>query len=289
MSLSKRNVNSIKRKLIQIAAFGFCNPHIQNFFSGKIYTGKWKTFCSPGLNCYSCPAAIFSCPIGAMQAVGGSLDFSFSFYAVGIVLAIGVLLGRTVCAFLCPFGLLQELIHKIPSSKIQMPRFLRYIKYIVFVVFVLILPTASSQVTGIGSPTFCKYLCPAGTFEGGIPLIGAHQELHSVLGGLFFLKLGILIFTLIACVFIYRFFCKMLCPLGALYGILNKTSFRHLKINYETCSHCGACESACPMDVNPVKNARSAECLLCGKCIEICPQGAIKISWKNGQNAKNTD
>lgn len=272
---SKIKSNPVKRRLIQIAAFGFCNPQVQNFFSGKIYTGKWKTFCAPGLNCYSCPAAIFSCPIGAMQAVGGSLDFSFSFYAVGIVLAIGVLIGRTVCAFLCPFGLLQELIHKIPSPKFHLPRFLRRLKYIVLVVLVLIMPVASSQVTGVGDPTFCKYLCPAGTFEGGLPLVATHQELRSVLGWLFFLKLGILIGTLAACVFIHRFFCKMLCPLGAIYGVLNKVSFRHLKINHGTCTKCGACKIACPMDVNPVKNARSAECILCGKCAEICPNGSI--------------
>ena len=279
--VSKIKLPPVKRKLIQIAAFGFCNPQVQNFFSGKIYTGKWKTFCAPGLNCYSCPAAIFSCPIGAMQAVGGSLDFSFSFYAMGILLAIGVLLGRTVCAFLCPFGLLQEIIHKIPSPKFKLPRFLCYAKYIALLFFVLILPTASSQITGIGDPTFCKYICPAGTFEGGLPLVAARQELRGVLGGLFFLKLGILIFTLAACVFINRFFCKTLCPLGAIYGILNKASFRRLKINHATCTRCGACESACPMDVNPVANARAAECILCGKCAEICPHGSIKICFRN--------
>lgn len=280
-AFSKIKLNSVKRKLIQIAAFGFCNPQVQNFFSGKIYSGKWKSFCAPGLNCYSCPAAIFSCPIGAMQAVGGSLDFSFSFYAAGIVLAIGVLIGRAACAFLCPFGLLQELLHKIPSPKFHLPRFLRYIKYVALFIFVLILPAASSQITGIGDPAFCKYICPAGTFEGGLPLIAARQELRGVLGGLFFLKFGILIFTLAACVFVHRFFCKTLCPLGAIYGVLNKVSFRHLKINRATCTHCAACKSACPMDVNPVANARSAECILCGKCAEICPHGSIKICFKN--------
>ena len=280
-TFSKVKMNPVKRKLIQIAAFGFCNPQVQNFFSGKIYTGKWKNFCAPGLNCYSCPAAIFSCPIGAMQAVGGSFQFSFSFYAMGIILAIGVLIGRTVCAFLCPFGLLQELIHKIPSPKIRLPKFFRSIKYIVLFVFVLIMPAASSHLTGVGDPAFCKYICPAGLFEGGLPLIAARQELRGALGALFFLKLGILIGTLASCVFIHRFFCKTLCPLGALYGILNKVSFRHLKINRATCTQCGACKNVCPMDVNPVATARSAECILCGKCEEICPQGSIRISWRN--------
>lgn len=106
-----------KRKLIQIAAFGFSNMHLENFAGGKIYTGAWKQFCNPGLNCYSCPAASLACPIGAMQAVSGSMNFKFSFYVVGFLLAVGAVFGRFVCGFLCPFGLIQELINKIPSKK----------------------------------------------------------------------------------------------------------------------------------------------------------------------------
>ncbi len=89
--------NSIRRKLIQIAAFGFSNSHAANFLSGKLYTGRWKQFCNPGLNCYSCPAASFACPVGALQAVSGSMNLNFSFSAAGFLLAAGVLLGRFVC------------------------------------------------------------------------------------------------------------------------------------------------------------------------------------------------
>ncbi|MDE7140495.1 MAG: iron-sulfur protein [Treponemataceae bacterium] len=89
--------NPVRRKIIQIAAFGFCNPHVRNFAGGKLYSGSWKNFCAPGLNCYSCPAATLSCPIGALQAVSGSIKFDFSFYVVGILLAFGVVLGRVVC------------------------------------------------------------------------------------------------------------------------------------------------------------------------------------------------
>ena len=112
----------IKRKLIQIAAFGFTNSHVGNFLEGKLYVGKWKQFCNPGLNCYSCPAASFACPIGAMQAVAGSMNYSFSFYVIGFLLALGVLFGRFICGYMCPFGLIQELIHKIPSKKIKLPK-----------------------------------------------------------------------------------------------------------------------------------------------------------------------
>lgn len=169
---------AIKRKLLQIIAFGCSNAHLLNFKGGKLYTGKWKQFCNPGLNCYSCPAAGFACPIGALQAVNGSRQFSFSFYVAGLLLAFGVLLGRAVCGWLCPFGLLQELIHKIPSPKRKLKKGFLYIKYVVLVVFVLILPIAVTDYMGMGKPAFCQYICPAGTLEGGLSLLAAHESLR---------------------------------------------------------------------------------------------------------------
>ena len=104
----------MKRKIVQVAAFGYSNTYIGNFVSGQIYKGSWKQFCNPGMNCYSCPAARLACPIGAMQAVSGSMNFKLRFYVIGFVLALGVVFGRAICGFFCPFGLIQELIYKIP-------------------------------------------------------------------------------------------------------------------------------------------------------------------------------
>ncbi|MDE6991812.1 MAG: 4Fe-4S binding protein, partial [Lachnospiraceae bacterium] len=161
----------MKRKIIQIAAFGYSNAHLLNYKGGKIYQGKWKQFCNPGLNCYSCPAAGFACPIGALQAVNGSMEFQFSFYVAGVLLAFGVLLGRAVCGWLCPFGLIQELIHRIPSPKLKLKKVFLYLKYLVLVVFVLVLPVTVTNYMGMGKPAFCQYICPAGTLQGGIPLL----------------------------------------------------------------------------------------------------------------------
>lgn len=280
MELGKK-IRPFRRKLIQIAAFGFCNPHIANFKNGSIYTGKWKNFCSPGLNCYSCPAAALSCPIGALQSVSGSVKFDFSFYIVGFLLAIGAVFGRIVCGFLCPFGLIQELLHKIPSRKFKLPKPFKYFKYLILIVFVLILPISSADVTGTGDPAFCEYICPAGTLEGGLPLILAHSELTEVLGNLFILKLSILIGIVVGSVFIMRFFCKTLCPLGAIYGLLNKISLYKVSVDKIKCVSCGKCSSVCPMDVDPVKNPLSAECIKCGKCADSCCAGAIKLSFLN--------
>lgn len=130
----------MKRKIVQVAAFGYSNTYIGNFVSGQIYKGSWKQFCNPGMNCYSCPAARLACPIGAMQAVSGSMNFKLRLYVIGFVLALGVVFGRAICGFFCPFGLIQELIYKIPFPKKKLWKWLTYVKYVLLAVFVVIMP-----------------------------------------------------------------------------------------------------------------------------------------------------
>lgn len=286
--MMKFKKHSIKRKLIQIAAFGITNSQFQNFASGKIYTGEWKNFCNPGLNCYSCPAAALSCPIGALQAVNGSMNFNFSFYVVGFLLAIGVLLGRWVCGFLCPFGLLQELIHKIPLpfKKPKLWRGFKYLKYIILAVFVFILPITLTNYAGMGKPAFCEFICPAGIIEGCFPLMLANESLRSMIGILFSTKLTICILVIILCIFFYRFFCKAMCPLGAIYGLLNKVSLYSIRVDKKTCVKCGKCAKVCKMDVDPVHNPNSIECIRCGNCAKACPVGAIHIGFHFKKNSK---
>ncbi|MDE6999118.1 MAG: 4Fe-4S binding protein, partial [Lachnospiraceae bacterium] len=267
----------MKRKIIQIAAFGYSNAHLLNYKGGKIYQGKWKQFCNPGLNCYSCPAAGFACPIGALQAVNGSMEFQFSFYVAGVLLAFGVLLGRAVCGWLCPFGLIQELIHRIPSPKLKLKKVFLYLKYLVLVVFVLVLPVTVTNYMGMGKPAFCQYICPAGTLQGGIPLLSTHEELRRTIGALFSLKMAILILTVVGCIFIYRFFCRTLCPLGAIYGIMNKVSLCRLEVDKDRCIDCGKCKNICKMEVDPVREPDSAECIRCGACAHACPKRAIYV------------
>lgn len=271
----------IKRKLIQIVAFGYSNTYLGNFIEGRLYKGKWKQFCNPGMNCYSCPAARLSCPIGAMQAVSGSINFKISFYVLGFILAFGVLFGRAICGFVCPFGLIQELIYRIPFPKKKIWKGLTYVKYILLIVFVLVLPIVNTNALGMGLPAFCEYICPVGTLEGGIPLLSTHLELQNTIGTLFFVKICILFITLVGCLIVCRFFCKVMCPLGAIYGILNKISIYHLEINIDNCISCGICHAKCPMDVNPVENPNSAECIRCGKCTVCCPKHALCFHFKH--------
>ena len=214
------------RSYIQATAALLSNLHLPNFLKGEIYRGAGKTVCVPGLNCYSCPAASGACPIGALQTVAGSAKYGFSYYITGILILLGVLLGRFICGFLCPFGWFQELLHKIPTKKFSTKKLkcLTWIKYVVLLVTVFLLPALAVDDVGMGAPFFCKYICPQGVLEGAIPLSVVNSGIRSALGALFAWKFSVLIAVIAVSVLFYRPFCKWLCPLGAFYALLNKVS-----------------------------------------------------------------
>ena len=270
-----------KRNTIQLLATLITNIHLPNFFKGTIYTGKLKNICVPGLNCYSCPAATGACPIGAFQSVVSSSHFRFSYYITGILIFFGIFFGRFICGFLCPFGWFQDLLHKIPSPKLSTKKlkYLTYIKYIILVVAVFLLPLFVTNAAGMGSPYFCKYICPQGILEGGIPLSLSNISIRSALGFLFRAKFLILLLITILSIFFYRPFCKWICPLGAFYSLFNKISFHQYHVNKTSCISCGKCSNGCKMDVDITKKPRSLECIHCGECMKRCPTNAITVTW----------
>lgn len=203
---SNKNFLARFRGWIQAAATLLTNIHIPNLFKGKIYQGNVKTMCVPGLNCYSCPAATGACPIGAFQAVVGSSKFKFTYYITGFFILLGVLLGRFICGFLCPFGWFQDLLHKIPGKKLSTAKLkpLRYLKYVILVVFVILLPAFVTNSLGMGDPFFCKYICPQGVLEGAIPLSLANSGIRAALGHLFTFKFTVLALFIILSILFYR-------------------------------------------------------------------------------------
>lgn len=277
----KKKKETHNRWKIQLLSTLLTNPFFLNFFQGTIYRGKLKSICVPGLNCYSCPGAAGSCPIGAFQAVVGASNFSFSYYITGILILIGTVLERVVCGFLCPFGWFQELLHKIPSKKISTKRlhYLTYLKYFILMVFVCILPITVVNEVGMGNPFFCKYLCPAGILEGGIPLAAANAGIRASLGWLFTWKSVILFGIILLSIFFYRPFCKWLCPLGAFYALFNKISVYQLRIDKDKCTSCGLCSKVCKMDVEVFRTPNHTECIRCGDCVQKCPHHAITNSF----------
>jgi len=255
------------------------NSYLIGFAQGKIYKGKLKNLCVPGLNCYSCPGAVGACPIGSLQAVIGNWNFKFAFYVAGFLVFVGALIGRFVCGWLCPFGLIQDLLHKIPFPKkiktFRGDKLLRKLKYVILLVFVILLPLFLVDIMGQGSPYFCKLICPAGTLEGGIPLVLLNKSMRSAVGWLYAWKNVLLAVTIFLSILIYRPFCKYICPLGAIYSVFNPISVFKYRVDDSKCTRCGACARVCKMQVNPSETPNHPECIRCGQCKKVCPTGAL--------------
>ena len=267
------------RRLVQLYSALLHNAYIKGFIDGRIYTGGAKAACVPGLNCYSCPGAVGACPLGAIQNALASAGHRAGWYVLGMLLLFGVILGRTICGWLCPMGLIQELLHKIPTPKLKKSRVTRalsWLKYVVLAVFVVAIPLGYGLRYDIPLPAFCKYICPAGTFEGAMGHLAnpANASFYSMLGLLFTRKFVIMLVIGLACVFCYRSFCRFLCPLGAIYGLFNRVSVVGVRVDDSRCNHCGACVRHCGMDVRRVGDH---ECIQCGRCMDVCHPGAISV------------
>lgn len=274
-----KRLKPTRRKIIQLYTALLFNVNLKGFVSGSIYQGKTKIACIPGLNCYSCPGAVGACPLGSLQG-SFSADKSTIYYVFGILFLYGILLGRFICGWLCPFGLIQELLYKIKTPKLKKNKFtkvLSYIKYLILVVFVLIIPIAYAF-RDTPFPAFCKFICPAGTLEGGLSLLAnkVNDSYFSMLGPIFTWKFLLMVSIIVACIFIFRMFCRFICPLGALYGLFNKISIFGVKLDTSKCVNCNLCKNKCKMDITHVGDS---ECISCGECIDVCPTGAI--TWKN--------
>lgn len=276
------------RLFVQAAFFALTNSYIEGFAGGKIYQGPLKKLCVPGLNCYSCPGARFSCPIGSLQAVLDSGQYRMSLYVLGLMSVFGILLGRVVCGFLCPFGLVQDLLYRIPlfrtgkgkKKRKNLPghRFLIKLKYLILLLFVIVLPMTVTGLAGMGDPWFCKYICPSGTLTAGIPLLLTNEPLRDAIGVLFGWKAFVLLVIVLLSAAFYRPFCKYLCPLGAFYGFFNRAAFYRIEINEEKCIRCGKCQAVCGMDIRTFETPNSMECIRCGACLAACPTDALSSS-----------
>ena len=282
-----------KRRLIQVYAALLYNANIKGFISGDIYQSEsTKYLCVPGLNCYSCPGAIGACPLGALQNALYASNRQAPYYMLGIIALFGLICARTICGFLCPVGLGQDLLYKIRTPKLKKSRVtyvLSFLKYVLLAVLVIAIPLVYAF-QNMPLPGFCKYICPAGTLGGAVMLLinPNNAGTFTGLGPLFTWKFCVLVAIMVAAIFIYRVFCRFLCPLGAIYGFFNRIALLGVKLDKDNCTDCGLCISHCKMDV---KRVGDHECINCGECISVCPSKAI--SWKGSklfvhQNAVST-
>lgn len=268
-----------KRRLIQVYAALLYNANIKGFITGNIYQSETtKYMCVPGLNCYSCPGAVGACPLGSLQNALAESNTRAPYYILGILALFGLMCARTICGFLCPVGLCQELLYKVRTPKLKKSRVTRVLSYFKYVLLALLIAIPLTYATfNIPLPAFCKYICPAGTFEGAVLLLSnpSNTNLFAQLGWQFTFKLSLLVIFIVASMFIFRAFCRFICPLGAIYGFFNRFALIGVCVDKNSCTECGLCVSYCKMDI---KHVGDHECINCGECMPVCPTKAI--SWK---------
>jgi len=266
-----------KRRIWQSLSAILHNAYIPGFVGMTIYQGALKGFCVPTLNCYACPGAVMSCPIGVLQHF--VIARQFPFFLLGFLGLVGAGVGRMTCGWLCPFGFLQDMMKKLSGWKVKLPRWMGKLKYVSLAILALLLPFL------FGEMWFSK-LCPAGSIEGAIPWAlggngpdsAAGFDVVSLIGPMFWIKMVILGAILVGMVFIKRPFCRTMCPLGAIYSLFNKASLVRLRVDRKTCTDCGLCERMCPVDLKPQLEIDSPECIKCLECTK-CPTGAIKAGF----------
>jgi ferredoxin-type protein NapH len=224
----------------------------------------------PALNCYACPAATFACPIGSIQHFVGARR-KVPLYVLGVVGLVGALIGRASCGWFCPFGWLQELVYKLPVPKLRLPNRLNWTRYVILVVLVGVIPFITQE------PWFCK-LCPAGTLEGGIPMVLLSADLRALVGTLYWIKIGMLAVFLAWMSVTRRPFCRWVCPLGALWSPFNPVSAFRLHVEQNDCVHCNRCQEVCPVDIRVYDSPNAGACIRCLACVRACPQNCITVT-----------
>ena len=252
------------------------NSYIQVITTKSIYSGPLKGFCIPFLNCHACPFAVFSCPIGMLQYYAATQQLPL--FLFGFFIVIGLIVGRAACGWLCPFGLIQDVMFKIKTRKFRIPGFLNYGKYLILIVFVIILPLLTHI-------HWFSRLCPYGALIAGIPWVlwnpvdpdfEAPVIDFETIGFMYFLKIGILVFFLIWFIYAKRPFCRVACPLGAIWAVFNKVSLLRFKVK-ESCVTCQKCDEICPMELPTYDKVDSENCIKCFDCTT-CKHISAKFS-----------
>ncbi len=228
---------------------------------------------------------VFSCPFNLDQTLESSCyyltylpilftrNWGYILCFLGTLLLSLVFLGRMLCGFMCPLGLLQGLMDQLRRAlhirpihvtdrmnKIIQP--LKWLWIILFLDFVFV------------GGDFCD-ICPNKVFS---TALGGWWASYALTG---FLK----VFLLVGSFFIKRFWCLM-CPMGYLLGIFYKFNLFKLEKDCTACTECGACYEACPMRLKNIYTERdksgvqTVDCLMYGECIQKCPENnALKMTF----------
>jgi len=274
-----------KRRLAQVATLAVCHAGITALSRTGVV--------APFMFCHGCPFASFACPIGALQHFAGHRIFPL--LLLGSLGLIFLFFGRAPCGWLCPFGGFQDLLRRARGGSGYGPPGgggahgkARWTKYLIL----LLVPTSAYLVAGT---TFC-WLCPVGALFAGLYILVLRQPpiYHWLeenapwavgkvlppevrLGLPFYLHMAILLIVVFLALVVPRFWCRYICPLGAIASLFNPLGFVRLELDEDKCSKCLLCLMHCPMGVGDLEDVSGPECILCGRCVEVCPAGALRL------------
>jgi polyferredoxin len=232
--------------------------------------------------------------VDAFLPIGGLMAFKY-FLLTGIVdpvhpsgfimfvavLGVSLLLKKGFCGWICPIGTVSQYLwmagEKIFGKNFRITGYtdisLRSLKYILLGLFVFLI--------GIAMPTAMMALF----------FIGDYYKVVDVRMMKFFTEMTVLTMWVLTALgvlsLLYKnFWCRYLCPYGALAGLLSRLSPLKIKRNEEKCTHCHACTRHCPtqIDVEAQALVKSEECFGCLTCVSRCrAEGALEIRVKAGK------
>lgn len=241
-----------------------------------------------------------------------------SFYLSIVIIIITLVLGRVFCGWFCPLGTLNNIIGSLGRSG-HTDRFNNWfrVKYYILIFF-LASSLLSLQIVGIMDPLsllirslsvalYPQFNYAIRSFFDGIyssnikGIVTISEEVYSLLkktvlsfqqplyiqsafiGMLFLFILGLNLVE-------KRFWCRYLCPLGALLGLLSRYSILKRSVS-EGCTSCGACAVNCQGKANPDKRDKwlDSECYYCLNCDDICPQNAVSFGFSNRKRTASMD
>ncbi|WP_160679061.1 FMN-binding protein [Clostridium sp. C8-1-8] len=183
-----------------------------------------------------------------------------------IVMLLTVLMGRFFCGWFCAFGTYNDWIHLISKHVFKIKfkvnekvdSVLKYVKYIILLMLLIVTCTLGSNILEGTSP-----------WDAFAQITDFKTVISTLIIGLI-----LLVLITIGALFVERFFCRYLCPLGAVFSIISKISILKINKPTEKCGKCRACTSVCSMGIPLYKkeSVKGGECIECLKCIEICPR-----------------
>jgi polyferredoxin len=235
----------------------------------------FKHITGPVFNCYACPWASIGCPIGLLQnfVMNGQIPT----YVLGTMGAVFVFVGSAFCGWVCPFGFFQDAIDFVKNKvkkKNKRPRkspVKNKSKDLSLVTRLIVLVASLVLAIRYVDTIFCK-LCPIGTIEATLPYQITNGFSYNIWLGA---RVGIFVFLVIMFFIISRFWCRYLCPIGALAGPSNKISLLKLFHNGQNCDNCNLCKDVCPLKIDVTSDTNSTRCTRCADCVDKCPKGYL--------------